>query len=106
EQHATGTESDPRGAHRCGSDEELRVVRGTLAAQVVLGEPDPVEPEALGMLNAFQRLGERILLGAARRNGSEFDDRQLQWVTLLGLRRSADSTIPENQRLPFEISHD
>src|SRR5699024_5986587 len=56
EQHATGTESDPRGAHRCGSDEELRVVRGTRAAQVVLGEPDPVEPEALGMLNAFQRL--------------------------------------------------
>src|SRR5699024_3983022 len=104
--HATGAGSDPRGTHRCGSDEELRVVRGTRAAQVMLGEPDPVEPEALGMLNAFQRLGERILLGSAGRNRPEFDDRQLQWVTLLGLRRSADSTVPENLRLPIENSHD
>ena len=54
---------DPgRGGCR-GGDQQLGVVGRPRAAQVVLGEPDPVVAQALGVPDVLQRVGQGVLLG-------------------------------------------
>lgn len=76
-EHGPGSQADPGGDHRGGGDEQLGVVRGTGAGQVVLGEPHAVEPGGLGVARSLQGVGQGVGLGGPRGHGPEVDDGQL-----------------------------
>src|SRR5699024_4568156 len=75
-----GSQPDPGGDGRRRGDEQLRMVRGTRATQVVFGKPDPVVSRRFGLPCGFQTVGERVLLGGAGRDRAQVDDGQLHVV--------------------------
>ncbi|WP_279484647.1 hypothetical protein [Actinomadura sp. GC306] len=90
-QHRSRPQPDAGRDHRRRRDQQLGMVRRARAAQMVLGEPDPVEPPLVGMPGGLQRIGQGVPLGGTRRDRPELDDGQFHESVLLSINGGRES---------------
>jgi len=87
-EHGAGADPDGRGEGGDGGDEQLGVVGGARAGEVVFGEPRAVVAESLGVAGGGDGVGQRVRLGGTGCDRGQVDDGQSHgrssWSVVLG----------------------